>query len=374
MTTTFNFGSPLVDWYELHKRDLPWRATKDPYLIWLSEVILQQTRVAQGLPYYEKFVNRYPSVQELAAASEQEVLRLWQGLGYYSRARNMHATARMIAAQYAGKFPQSYAKLIGLKGIGPYTAAAIASFAFDEPVAVVDGNVYRVLSRLYGITEDIASHKGKQFFAQYAQELLLKNYPAVAPSIYNQAIMEFGATHCTPVAPSCNTCIFEQHCYARLHQMQQQLPVKEKKIKIKQRQFVYFLLEYDKHVLLKERGTGDIWQGLYDFPMVEIAERASDPLAQLIYTQIADLLPLQGLAIGNPVGDLPLRIKAISDKYKHQLTHQILQVQFVHLTVESTAFWQQLCATDVLKVHTFADLHELPKPVLIANYLQKVFF
>lgn len=372
----FEFGQVLARWYADNKRDLPWRHTKDPYLIWLSEVILQQTRVAQGLPYYEKFAAAYPSVADLAAASEQEVLRLWQGLGYYSRARNMHATARIVTTQYGGIFPDNYEALLKLKGIGPYTAAAIASFAFEEPVAVVDGNVYRVLARIYGITEDIASHKGKQAFARQAQHLLRQSMPNVSPSIYNQAIMEFGAIHCTPVAPSCDTCIFGQHCYARLHQKQQLLPVKEKKIQVRQRFFIYWLLEYEGHILVRERGAGDIWQGLYDFPMVEVGESAglSAPLMQEIYTNIADLLPLQNLAVGTQVGNLPLQIRSISGIYRHQLTHQLLQVQFVRLAVQASDFWQQALAEAVGTPVAVDVLEDLPKPVILANYLQEGFF
>jgi A/G-specific adenine glycosylase len=372
----FNFGQQLAQWYQMHKRDLPWRNTNDPYLIWLSEVILQQTRVAQGLPYYEKFAATYPTVIDLAAASEQEVLRLWQGLGYYSRARNMHTTARMVVEKYDGIFPGNYSDLLQLKGIGPYTAAAIASFASNEPVAVVDGNVYRVLSRVYGIADDVDSHKGKQFFRQYAQQLLQECLPLVEPSIYNQAIMEFGAIHCMPVTPSCNNCIFKQHCYAYANTMQAQLPVKEKKIKIKQRNFVYFIFEYEGQILMKERGNGDIWQGLYDFPMVEEREGkliAFSELIQQIYEQILPLLSLRNLAAGTLVSGYPLQIAGISDTYKHQLTHQSLLVQFLHLKVTSADFWQQVCQLGVLSV-SHAKLEDLPKPVLLVNYLQKYFF
>ncbi len=371
-----NFGQQLVRWYHAHKRDLPWRNVDDPYLIWLSEVILQQTRVVQGLPYYEKFAAVYPTVVDLAAASEQEVLKLWQGLGYYSRARNMHATARTIAEQHGGAFPINYSDLLQLKGIGPYTAAAIASFAYNEPVAVVDGNVYRVLARLYGITDDISSHKGKQFFAKHAQQLLHESLPSVEPSVYNQAIMEFGAIHCTPAAPDCNTCPFKQHCYAYTNKMQAQLPVKEKKIKTKQRNFIYFLFDYEGQILVKERTSGDIWQGLYDFPMVEEKEGAPIVPSELIrqtYEQILPLLPLQNLAAGTLVNGLPLQIAGISGTYKHQLTHQSLSVQFVRLKVIAAEFWQQILGAGFLSVSQ-AVLEQLPKPVLLANYLQKHFF
>lgn len=372
----FDFGQQLAQWYHIHKRDLPWRNTNDPYLIWLSEVILQQTRVVQGLPYYEKFATVYPTVIDLAAASEQEVLRLWQGLGYYSRARNMHATARVITEQHGGIFPDNYSDLIKLKGIGPYTAAAIASFAYNEPVAVVDGNVYRVLARIHGIADDIASHKGKQFFGQYAQRLLQESLSTVAPCIYNQAIMEFGAIHCTPATPACSSCIFRQYCYAHAKHMQAQLPVKEKKVKIRQRNLVYFIFEYEGQLLVKERGHGDIWQGLYDFPVVEESGSeliTSNRIIQRTYEHILPLLPLQNLAVGTLLNDHSLQIVGISDRYKHQLTHQSLWVQFVHLKVVSTNFWHEVSSAGFLSV-SYTQLEELPKPVLLANYLQEYFF
>jgi len=373
----FSFGQQLAQWYHINKRDLPWRHTKDPYLIWLSEVILQQTRVAQGLPYYERFAAAYPTITDLATASEQDVLRLWQGLGYYSRARNMHATARMIAEKYSGKFPNNYADLLQLKGIGPYTAAAIASFAFNEPVAVVDGNVYRVLSRIYGIADDIASYKGKQVFGLYAQQLLQESLLLVEPSVYNQAIMEFGAIHCTPASPLCPLCIFKDACYAYAHQMQTQLPVRKKKVKVRQRNFFYFILIYENLTLVRQRDNGDIWQGLYDFPILEQSSGeliASSEMIQQIYEQLLPVMPLQDLAAGTVVGNFPLQIINISDTYKHQLTHQSLQVQFIQLQVLSPTFWEQLCSMVSIMQVSFASLEKLPKPILLANYLQEHFF
>lgn len=370
------FGELLAEWYAVHKRDLPWRHTRDPYLIWLSEIILQQTRVAQGLPYYTKFSETFPTVKDLAAASEEEVLRLWQGLGYYSRARNMHATARLIAEQYGGQFPTSYKELLKLKGIGPYTAAAIASFAFDEPVAVVDGNVFRVLARLFGISEDIASQKGKRIFAQRAQHLLLESIRFTPPSVYNQAIMEFGAIHCTPAAPNCPTCIFRHNCHAYRHRLQFQLPVKEKKTRLRNRNFLYWLFEHRGNVIVKQRGNGDIWQGLYDFPMTVTDEDATEnpELLLQIYRKLASFLSLRRLAFGAVMKDFPLKISHISDVYKHRLTHQQLQVRFVRLTVLSEEFWEKLCTLPHVRAVRFECLEELPKPVLVANYLQEQFF
>jgi len=219
-----DFSARLVEWYLQNKRELPWRTTKDPYKIWLSEIILQQTRVAQGLPYYLKFIEKYPNVRALANADEQEVLRLWQGLGYYSRARNLHAAAKYVANELGGNFPDSYQKLKQLKGVGDYTAAAIASFAYQEKVAVVDGNVYRVLARLFGIEIDINSNEGKKTFSKLANELITQ----YQPDLHNQAMMEFGALHCTPANPNCMFCPFTTECEARLTQRQSVLPIKIK--------------------------------------------------------------------------------------------------------------------------------------------------
>ncbi|MEY4860751.1 MAG: hypothetical protein RL059_450 [Bacteroidota bacterium] len=225
----------LISWYLINKRDLPWRKTKNPYKIWMSEIILQQTRVQQGLPYYQKFISTYPTIQSLALANEDEVLNLWQGLGYYSRARNMLKTANVINEEYKGSFPTSYNDLLKLKGIGEYTAAAIASFSFNEPVAVVDGNVYRVLSRLFDIETPIDSVEGKKAFRFLADEVLDK----VNPATFNQAIMEFGALHCTPKKPDCNNCVLNRTCLSRENGTISQRPVKKKKTAAKERFFVY---------------------------------------------------------------------------------------------------------------------------------------
>ena len=255
------FAPKLIDWYHHQRRNLPWRHTRDPYFIWLSEVILQQTRVAQGLPYYQQFTEAYPTVFDLAAAPEQEIMRLWQGLGYYSRARNLSQTAQFIVQEQNGQFPDSYHKLLKLKGIGPYTAAAIASFAYDEAVAVVDGNVYRVLARVFGLATDITSTEGKKQFAQLANELLDVSQPAT----YNQAIMEFGALQCTPVSPDCLLCPFQANCVANATGQIAKLPVKTKKTKVRERFFNYFVIIKNQEIALKQRTDRDIWQQLYDF-------------------------------------------------------------------------------------------------------------
>ncbi|PRP67634.1 A/G-specific adenine glycosylase [Nonlabens agnitus] len=260
-----NFSNKLISWYQLHKRDLPWRHTSDPYFIWLSEIILQQTRVNQGLPYYLRFVEAFPSVQDLAAAPQEDVLKLWQGLGYYSRARNLH-TAAVQVVDNGDTFPNNYKELLKLKGIGDYTAAAIASFAYNEPVAVVDGNVYRVLSRIFGISTPINSTDGIKEFKKLAQELIDPKHPAS----HNQAIMEFGAMQCVPKNPDCNICPFQKDCVAFQDERITELPVKIKKTKVLNLHHHYMVtVTPSGKTILQERPQSGIWAGLYEFPFVE---------------------------------------------------------------------------------------------------------
>ncbi len=259
-----DFSLQIRQWYRLNMRDLPWRKTKNPYFIWLSEIILQQTRVAQGLPYYQRFIESFPTINDLAKAEEGTILKTWQGLGYYSRARNLHATAKIINEKYAGKFPDNYSEILALKGIGPYTASAIASFAFDLPHAVVDGNVYRVLSRFFGIETPIDSTSGIKLFQELANELMNNFQPAE----FNQAIMEFGALMCSP-KPNCATCPLIESCVAYRENTISILPIKEKKTKVRKRYFHYFYVSKDNKIALKQRGEKDVWQGLYEFPLIE---------------------------------------------------------------------------------------------------------
>ncbi|WON95887.1 A/G-specific adenine glycosylase [Sphingobacterium sp. UGAL515B_05] len=259
------FGEELQAWYQLHKRDLPWRETKDAYKIWLSEIILQQTRVEQGLPYYLRFVERFNTVVDFANADEDDILHLWQGLGYYSRGRNMHKAARIVRDQYNGVFPVDYKTLLSLPGIGEYTAAAISSFANNEAQAVLDGNVFRVLARYYGIETPINSTEGKKIFTALAKENLDQNHPA----LYNQAIMDFGAIHCKPKQPLCEQCMFRLSCYALTRDEVDQLPVKLKGKASKDRYFNYFILRDNDKILMSKRGEGDVWQNLYEFPLLE---------------------------------------------------------------------------------------------------------
>ncbi len=256
----------ISDWYRLNARDLPWRNTKNPYFIWLSEVILQQTRVDQGMNYYLKFIENYPVLNQLANADEESVLKLWQGLGYYSRARNLHKTAQQVRDEYGGEFPKTYSEIIQLKGIGPYTAAAISSFAFDLPHAVVDGNVYRVLSRYYGIDEPIDTGKGKKLFQELADSLI----PASAPALFNQAIMEFGAMQCVPNNPDCESCVLKQSCASAFNPEQiKRLPVKKGKTKVRKRYFHYLHIEKERSIALDQRTQKDVWEKLYEFPLIE---------------------------------------------------------------------------------------------------------
>lgn len=286
-----NFAATLLQWFKNNGRSLPWRETKDAYAIWLSEVILQQTRIAQGMSYWERFMAQWPTINDLAAATENEVLKAWQGLGYYSRARNLHTAAQQVME--LGGFPQTFKELKTLKGVGDYTAAAIASIAFGEPVAVLDGNVYRVLSRYYGIETPIDSTEGKKEFQALAQSLLPTNEPAD----YNEAIMDFGATQCTPNSPHCSACPLCETCVAFREQRINELPVKSKKVKQRERHFTYLYIEYEGKIAIHQRGAGDIWQGLWEFPQAEQLASSEDSAwkteAQLLQKGVKHILTHQ---------------------------------------------------------------------------------
>mgnify|MGYP006294666049 FL=1 len=351
-----SFANYIIRWYRLNKRDLPWRDTQDPYKIWLSEIILQQTRVKQGLPYFERFVAAYPDVFALARASEEEVLRLWQGLGYYSRARNLHACAREIVNQYNGNFPESYHGLLKLKGVGNYTAAAVASFAYNETVAVVDGNVYRVLARVFGVKKDILSTEGQKTFKELADELV----PEGQAGEYNQAIMEFGALQCTPQNPKCLLCPLSGQCHAFQHNAQRELPVKIRKVKVKKRFFSYIVIRQGKYLYMKLRRQKDIWQGLYDFHLLETRQAMEDP------SQIDDTLLSNALRTGATV--------EMSNLYRHQLTHQQLWVRFFLLDVRKDSMANSLLNSQELQAYSLEEVRKLPKPILVDNYLSEVIF
>lgn len=342
------FQNELVKWYLINKRDLPWRNTDDPYVIWLSEVILQQTRVEQGMPYFFTFLEHYPTVIDFANASEEHILKHWQGLGYYSRGRNMLHTAREVRDYYQGIFPSRYEDLIKLKGIGEYTAAAISSFSANESRAVVDGNVFRVLARYFGINTAINTGAGKKEFSSLAQQLIVGQQP----SLYNQAIMEFGALQCKPRNPDCPSCPLNLSCYARQHDLISVLPVKVKKSAQKIRYFNYFICKNGDQILINHRGSGDIWQHLYDFPLIETSTTGDDDLS---------ILPqLISEMFGNEC------IYSSLMKTKHVLTHQIIYLQFFVLNNYIFNFNNN---TNIKWV-TREALDQLPQPKVIASFIK----
>lgn len=318
--TLYSFSTIIINWYHANKRDLPWRNTQDAYKIWLSEIILQQTRVNQGLSYYNRFVERFPDVKKLAEAKENEILKLWQGLGYYSRARNIHATAKIIATYYKGKFPTDYQDIIKLKGIGEYTAAAISSFAFNQPYAVVDGNVYRVLSRVFGLETPIDSTTGKKEFNELATALLDKENPA----IYNQAIMEFGALQCVPAQPLCEDCVLHNSCVAYKQGIVQRLPVKSQKTKQRNRYFNYICIKYGDCTYLQQRTGNDVWRNLYEFPLIETE-------IDLEFSELIKTNSYKNLFKGID------EIELINDCFsvKHVLSHQKIHAKFYTFKINS---------------------------------------
>lgn len=343
------FSEKVAEWYAGNKRKLPWRSTNDPYKIWLSEIILQQTRVAQGLPYYEKFVKAFPDVFSLADAKEQDVLRLWQGLGYYSRARNLHRCAKTVVRENKGIFPDNYIDLLKLPGVGGYTAAAIASICHGEAVAVVDGNVYRVLARVFGIDADIMSTTGRKIFSNLANELVIGTDAAV----YNQAIMEFGALHCTPKQPKCNACPIREICFAFKHGLQAALPVKTRSKKPAKRYFYYFVVRNGNKLLMRKRMAGDIWQGLFDFYLVE-RTRPANP--ELIIEEDNFLKKIK-----KQTG----KIKT-SPTYRHLLSHQTIQSKFILMECDKVP---SAVAEGSMRYYPIRKIHGLPKPVLISRFL-----
>lgn len=310
------FPALLLKWNrEQNDRQMPWKGEKDPYKIWLSEIILQQTRVEQGWSYYNNFIKTFPDVQQLAKAKDEKIFKLWEGLGYYTRCRNLIASARFIAGERKGKFPDTYEEIKALKGVGPYTAAAISSFAFNLPHAVVDGNVFRVLARVFGISKPTDTTEGKKYFTQLAEELLDKKQPG----LYNQAIMDFGAVVCKPVSPLCATCCFKKNCIAFQNDRTDELPVKEKKIKIRQRWFYYFVLEFKNKRAIRQRKGNDIWQQLYEFPYIETSKGHDIETILLEAEKEKILLKNEYSVIG------------VSEIHKQQLSHQLITGQFIKI-------------------------------------------
>lgn len=354
------FTEKLLQWYPENKRELPWRNTDDPYIIWLSEIILQQTRVAQGLPYFELFLEKFPTIFDLAKAPESEVMRSWQGLGYYSRARNLHRCAQDIVSQYQGVFPENFVDLTKLIGVGAYTAAAIASFAFREKIAVVDGNVFRVLSRFYGLQEDISSTKGKKSFQKLANKII----PGEVPDTYNQAIMEFGALQCVPKNPDCASCPLQTECWACRHKMVNLLPIKNKKIKTRERYFIYFHIRCGDLTVIHTRKKKDIWNGLVDFPLNEVGS----------YQELLEADPenFSGMERLHEIGAV-LDFENVKPR-KHLLTHQKIYASFAKLylpksQVEKLKTWAN---RNQYELATETTLELLGKPKLIVEYLNQI--
>ncbi|WP_418887951.1 A/G-specific adenine glycosylase [Myroides oncorhynchi] len=341
------FSNKLITWYLENKRFLPWRETKNPYAIWLSEIILQQTRVAQGLPYFEAFLNTYPTVSDLAHAPEDDVMRLWQGLGYYSRARNLHTTAKKVANDLNSIFPNNYKDLLTLKGVGEYTAAAIASIAFNEVVPVVDGNVFRVLSRVYGITSDISTNTTKKEFQALAATLI----PQHDPATFNQAIMDFGATQCTPKSPNCSICPFNKECIAYATNQVATLPIKLSKIKIKKRYLDFIiLLDPNNNTIIEQRTAKDIWQQLYQFPVIDNFKNNAENISSELKEKYASTLDITEI---NLLTETPII---------HQLSHQKLHINFWGVSVKeinnNRIAWE--------------DLNKFGFPIVIHNFIKSL--
>ncbi|REG89640.1 A/G-specific adenine glycosylase [Winogradskyella sediminis] len=345
-----DFSTKLINWYSVNKRELPWRETRNPYYIWLSEIILQQTQVKQGLPYYNAFVSKFPTVFDLAKASETSILKLWQGLGYYSRARNLHHSAKYIVDTLDGKFPDNYKDLLKLKGVGDYTASAIASIAYNEVAAVVDGNVYRVLSRYFGIDTPINSSTGIKDFKTLASTLIDTNQPAT----YNQAIMEFGAIQCKPKNPDCTVCPFQDSCMARKNQRVDVLPVKLKKTKVTVKYFNFLVfIDHHKKTLFEKRTTKGIWQHLYQFPLIESKKSLTAEEFKLLnfkehYLEIEVL----DYSLYNEVDIV------------HKLSHQHLHTKFWIIDVKSLP-------KDAILIKS---LTKYPSPVLISDFIEQFGF
>ena len=344
------FSSTLTNWYSTHKRELPWRNTKNPYNIWLSEIILQQTQIKQGLPYYLAFIEKYPTIFDLAKADESDVLKLWQGLGYYSRARNLHATAKSIIIELNGEFPKSYKELIKLKGVGDYTASAIASICFNEPTAVVDGNVYRVLARYDGLNTPINSTQGIKEFKALASQLIDKK----KPGDYNQAIMEFGARQCRPKNPDCNVCAFNTSCVALQNNLIDALPIKINKTKVSKKYFNFLVfVSTDKKTIFKKRTERGIWRNLYQFPLIE-TETSLEIKDFNKHSKVKSFL-------NGTKFDFSLYN---SNEIIHKLSHQHLYTKYWIIEVD------KLPEKGIL----IADIQKFPTSILISNFINEFCF
>lgn len=340
----------LLNWYVQNRRDLPWRNHPSPYQVWISEVILQQTRVSQGLDYYLRFIEKWPDVKALAQASEKEVLKMWQGLGYYSRARNLHQCAKQVVTQFGGSFPADYERLKQLKGVGDYTAAAIASIAFNLPCAVVDGNVYRFLSRLFDINTPINNNEGQKLFAQLADELLNREQP----SLHNQAMMEFGALQCTPKNPNCLLCPLQAQCLAFERQTVMQRPVKLAKTKVTTQYLNYLVFRLEDNICLRKRSGKGIWHNLYDFPCIE----SNNPMS------VAEVLDSEEFR--QLIGNVSFMVSKTSPTFTHKLTHRTLIAQFIEIKLSHE--WPPIETKDIILARE-RDMENYPIPRLIDLYL-----
>ncbi len=348
LTITSYFTKNLQLWHKNdNKRTMPWKEERNPYRIWLSEIILQQTRVAQGLDYYNKFIIKFPTVEKLANAEENSVFKLWEGLGYYSRCKNLIASARFITFELGGEFPTTFEDILQLKGVGPYTASAIASFAYNLPHAVVDGNVLRVLSRYFGIHKPIDSTEGKKYFTELAQSLLDKESPA----LYNQSIMDFGATICKPQIPLCSTCVLKKNCKAFEKNVVENLPVKAKKLVKKSRFFYYIFASFDNKFYVRKRTEKDIWQNLWEFILVELPQKVEldDFLASSAFLNAAEKKST-------------LRKKSIF--YKQKLSHQTIEGVFIHVELKSPL------KNKIYSAVSKSELKKLAFPRFITNYFE----
>lgn len=345
-----DFSYKIIEWYNVNKRDLPWRNTKNPYYVWISEIILQQTRVSQGLPYYNKFVENFPTIKDLAEASENNVLKLWQGLGYYSRGRNLHFSAQYIQNNLKGEFPSTFNELKKLKGVGNYTAAAIASFCYDEKVAVVDGNVIRVLSRFFGVNDDVSLAKTINKINDLANKVM----PVNKVNIYNQAIMEFGALQCKPKSPNCTQCPLLDNCVAYDTNRVNVIPYKSKKIKIKKRYFNYLVFKSKNSIYFKQRSEKDIWQNLFDFPLLETHQ----------FLHFNDKLFLNFLHKFIHFKNVDI---SISEDYVHILSHQIINARFFIIEFNNDDDFNN---NEVTRFNV-NQLNDIGKPILIQNFLKK---
>lgn len=344
-----NFSQEIISWYKLNKRDLPWRNTNDPYIIWLSEIIMQQTRVEQGMPYFNKFAESYPTVADFANASEDEILKMWQGLGYYSRGRNMHHTAQLVMEDHAGYFPKNYEELIKLKGVGEYTAAAISSFSINEAKAVVDGNVFRLLSRYFNVDIPINTGKGKKVFTDLANEVMDKSQAG----IYNQAVMEFGSLQCKPRNPDCERCPLRLNCQAYILNKIDELPVKLKTQKTRDRYFNYIIVRKNNNILINKRGGNDIWQNLHELPLIETKHLVK--AEELVH--MPDFTEQFGYNA---------KILSISSPIKHILSHQKLHAQFI----EISGFTEEFVQNNNWFYVTLDELETLAQPKLIFDFFK----